>query len=110
MNLPLRGRGAVNRTLSFRDGRNDQTRNLEVPGSCCRTWRNDSSPPGDPLDKKIEDRLSSPLRLGGAHPPPRKMTVDVHPGKAVDQRPTGDLHLLEVDRTELAGRKRFGQR
>ena len=38
------------------------------------------------------------------------MTVDVHPGKAVDQRPAGDLDLLEVDRTELARRKRVRER
>ena len=42
--------------------------------------------------------------------PARKMTVDVHPGKAVDQRAAGDLDLLQVHWTQLARRKRRGQR
>jgi hypothetical protein len=29
------------------------------------------------------------------------MTVDVHPGKAVDQRAAGDLDLLEVTRASV---------
>ena len=67
-------------------------------------------PPGAPLDEEIEDRFRGPLGLGAAYPPARKMTVDVHPGKAIDQRPAGDLHLLEVGRAELARRKRVRQR
>ena len=38
------------------------------------------------------------------------MAVDIHPGKAIDQRPPGDLDLLEVRRPDLAGRKGLGER
>ena len=65
---------------------------------------------GDPLDEEIEDRLGGPLGLGAGHPPARKMAVDIHPGKAIDQRPPGDLDLLEVRRSQLARRKGFRQR
>ena len=38
------------------------------------------------------------------------MAVDIHPGKAIDQRPPGDLDLLEVRRPELARRKGLRKR
>src|SRR5262245_6703352 len=50
---------------------------------------------GDAGDQEIEDRLCGPLDVV-AIPPPRKVTVDIHPGKAIDQRPSGNLNGLEV--------------
>src|SRR5438094_3081847 len=65
---------------------------------------------GDALDEEVEDRLSGLLGLGTSDAPARKMAVDIHPSKAIDQRPAGDLDLLEVRRPELTRRKRFRQR
>ena len=60
--------------------------------------------------KEIEDRLGGLLGLAGGHPPARKMAVDIHPGKAIDQRPAGDLDLLEVHGAQLTRRKGLRQR
>ena len=38
------------------------------------------------------------------------MAVDIHPGKAIDQRPPGDLDLLEVRWSQLTRREGFRQR
>ena len=38
------------------------------------------------------------------------MAVDIHPGKAIDQRPPGDLDLLEISGAELPRRKGVRQR
>ncbi len=53
--------------------------------------------------KRSRNRFGGPLGFGADHPPARKMAVDIHPGKAVDQRPAGDQDLLEVGVTKLAG-------
>src|SRR2546429_8112956 len=69
-----------------------------------------SRPLGDSLDKEVEDRLGGLLGLGACDAPARKMAVDIHPGKAIDQCPAGDLDLLEVHSAELARRKGFPER
>ena len=38
------------------------------------------------------------------------MAVDIHPGKAINQRPPGDLDLFQVRLSQLARRKGLGQR
>ena len=63
-----------------------------------------------PVDEEVEDPFRRPLGLGVRHAPARKMAVDVHPGKAIDQRAAGDLHPLQVRRAQLARCKRLRQR
>src|SRR5881397_1746161 len=79
--------------------------NTETP-----SLRSASRPLGDSLDKEVEDRLGGLLGLGACDAPARKMAVDIHPGKAIDQRPAGDLDPLEIRRPELPRRKGFRQR
>src|SRR2546423_7034133 len=74
------------------------------------SFRSTSRPLGDSLDKEVEDRLGCLLSLGACDAPARKMAVDIHPGKAIDQRPPGDLDPLEIRRPELPRRKGFRQR
>ena len=69
-----------------------------------------SGPPRNSLDKEVDDRLGGLFGFGAVHTPARKMPVDVHPRTAIDQRATGDLDLLQVQRAKLAERKRFRQR
>src|ERR1700744_5756593 len=56
---------------------------------------------GNAIDEEIEHRFRSALDLAFRHAPARKMSVDVHAGKTVDQRAAGDLHLLQVRAAEL---------
>ena len=110
MNLPFRGAAGLIWSPSFRGAK--RTRNLRFRVRCFASPRNDGglASTGNPLDEQIENRLGGPLGLGAAHPPARKMTVDVHPGEAINQRPAGDLDLFDVARTELARRKRLCER
>src|SRR3954468_23924200 len=64
-------------------------------------------PLGDAVDEQVDDGLRS--RGGVLDAPTGKVAVDVHAGKAVDQRPAGDLHQLEVTRTQLPPGKGLGQ-
>src|SRR3954471_6173432 len=64
----------------------------------------------DPVDKEIDDRLRDPFRLRPGDAPARKMTVDVHSGKAIDQRAAGNLNRFQVGGAELALRECLGQR
>ena len=56
---------------------------------------------GDPLDKEVDDRLRRPCGLRACDAPAREMTVDVHSGKAINQRAAGDLDRFQVPGTEL---------
>ncbi len=69
-------------------------------------YRSDGTGPRcDALDEQVDDRLGGGLGVGIRHAPARKMTVDVHPRKAVDQRAGRRSHLLQVDRAQLALRE-----
>src|SRR5258705_11560716 len=74
------------------------------------SFRGASRPLGNALDEKVEDGLGGLLGLGACDAPARKMAVDIHPGKAINQCPAGDLDLLEVLGAELSRRKGFRQR
>src|SRR5712691_11984838 len=65
---------------------------------------------GNARDEQIEDRLGGALGFGYGDTPARKMTVDVHPGKAVNQRAAGDLDPLQVGDAQLAFGERIRQR
>ena len=57
---------------------------------------------GDTVDKEIEDRFGGLLGIGLGDTPARKMTVDVHPGKAVHQGAAGNLHPFRIRRAQLS--------
>src|SRR5215472_1895114 len=56
----------------------------------------------NPVDEQVDHGFRHPVDLALRNPPAREMTVDLHPGKAIDQRPAGNLHLLEVGGAKLA--------
>ena len=57
---------------------------------------------GDTVDKEIEDRFGGLLGIGLGDTPALKMTVDVHPGKAVHQGAAGNLHPFRIRRAQLS--------
>src|SRR4051812_43440518 len=107
MNLPPRLMAEVNPLSSFRDGAlapdlrcaiahqgisrfSDVQWHIVVRSLCSRPGMTGmgsvrSRPLRNPLDEQIEDRLGGALGLGAGDAPARKMAVDVHPGKAIDQ-------------------------
>ena len=55
-------------------------------------------------------RIAAAVRSASGAATPQKVAVDIHPGKAIDQRAPGDLDLSEVGGAELAGGKGVGKR
>src|SRR6202163_4811550 len=64
----------------------------------------------DAFDEEIDDRFRGALGLRVGDAPARKMSVDVHPRKAVNQSAAGDLDLLQIRRAQLALRAGLRQR
>src|SRR6266536_5643927 len=64
----------------------------------------------DPVDEEIDDFLGRVRDIGVSDAPTRKVAIDVHARKAVDQRAAGDLRFLQVGRAELTRRKRLRKR
>src|SRR5260370_8053710 len=83
-----------------------RARGRQFPGITVFTAGRSVRTLGNALDEQIEDRLGGTLGLCFGDTPARKMTVDVHPGQAVNQSAAGDLAPLQVGDAQLA----FGER
>lgn len=66
--------------------------------------------PGDALDEEVEDRLGGHRRFALRDTPARKVPIDVHAGKAIDQSTAGELDPFQVGRVQLPAGEGFGER